>query len=96
MAILLYTRRGCHLCDEAEDMLAAHGVPATQVDVDGEPAAAARYGLRVPVLEMDGKPVLEGRFEERRLAALLTDRAGLTARAESPGGPVDRRAARPT
>jgi glutaredoxin len=96
MPILLYTRRGCHLCDEAEDMLAAHDVPAARVDVDGEPAAAARYGLRVPVLEIDGEAVLEGRFEERRLAALLADRGGLRARGESPGGPADRRAAGPT
>ncbi len=96
MSILLYSRRGCHLCEEAEDMLAALGVPAARVDVDGEPVAVARYGLRVPVLEIDGEAVLEGRFEERRLVALLVDRGGLTARGESPGGPVGRRAAGPT
>jgi glutaredoxin len=93
MKILLYTRRGCHLCDQAEDMLAALGVAATQVDVDAEPAAAARYGLRVPVLEVAGEAVLEGRFQERQLAALLAD---LTARGGCPGGPADPRAVRPT
>lgn len=78
MRILLYTRRGCHLCEEAEDLLAALGVSAARIDVDEEPAAAARYGLRVPVLEVDGEAVLEGRFQERQLAALLTDFGGLT------------------
>ena len=76
MRILLYTRRGCHLCEEAEDLLAAHGVLAEVVDVDAAPEAAARYGLRVPVLEIDDEVVLEGRFQERQLAAVLADRAG--------------------
>jgi glutaredoxin len=93
MQILLYTRRGCHLCEQAEDMLAMLGVAAPPVDVDAEPAAAERYGLRVPVLEVDGEAVLEGRFEERQLAALLAD---LTARGGCPGGPTDRRASGPT
>ncbi|MFM7137792.1 MAG: glutaredoxin family protein [Planctomycetota bacterium] len=93
MPILLYTRRGCHLCEQAEDMLAALGVGATRVDVDADPEAAARYGLRVPVLDVDGVAVLEGRFEERAVMALL---AALTARGESPGGPADRPAAPPT
>lgn len=93
MQILLYTRHGCHLCEQAEDMLAVLGVAAVRVDVDAEPEAAARYGLRVPVLEVDGAAVLEGRFQERQLAALLAD---LTARGGFPCGPADRRAPRPT
>jgi glutaredoxin len=76
MRILLYTRRGCHLCEQAEDLLAAHGVAAALVDVDEAPEAGTRYGLRVPVLEIDGEVVLEGRFQERLLAAVLAGRAG--------------------
>jgi glutaredoxin len=93
MQILLYTRRGCHLCEQAEDMLTALGVVATLVDVDAEPEAASRYGLRVPVLEVDGAAVLEGRFQEPQLAALLAD---LRARGGLPDGPADRRGSRPT
>ena len=93
MQILLYTRRGCHLCEQAEDMLAALGVSVGLVDVDAEPGAAARHGLRVPVLEIDGTVALEGRFQERQLAAL---RAALTARGGRLAGPTDRRASEPT
>ena len=71
VATLLYTRRGCHLCDEAEDLLASLGLVATCVDVDGDKTVAARYGLRVPVLEIDGVVVMEGRFDGRRLAAAV-------------------------
>ena len=71
MQILLYTRRGCHLCEQAEDMLAVLGVAVVLVDVDRDAETLARYDVRVPVLEIDGVAVLEGRFEERQLAALL-------------------------
>ncbi|NCY02737.1 MAG: hypothetical protein EBX36_07450, partial [Planctomycetia bacterium] len=39
---LLYTRRGCHLCAEAEDLLACAGVPVECIDVDADRAVAAR------------------------------------------------------
>jgi hypothetical protein len=45
------------------------------VDVDTVTALRDRYGLRVPVLEMDGQPIAEGRFREedvRRLRHVLT------------------------
>jgi glutaredoxin len=70
MAVLLYTRRGCHLCERAEDLLLHRGADVRLVDVDADPETRARYGLRVPVLEADGVVLLEGRFDERSLAAV--------------------------
>lgn len=67
----LYTRRGCRLCEEAEDMLAVLGFETEIVNVDADPADVARYGLRVPVLEIDGLVVAEGRFHEAPLAAAV-------------------------
>ncbi|MFM8413619.1 MAG: glutaredoxin family protein [Planctomycetota bacterium] len=69
MDIRLYTRRGCHLCELAEDLVALWPADVRLVDVDGDAAALSRYDLRVPVLEIDGRVVLEGRFDERALAA---------------------------
>ena len=71
MQVLLYTRRGCHLCEEAEDILAVQGAEVRLIDVDRDPEARARYDLRVPVLEIDGHVVVEGRFDERAVAAAL-------------------------
>lgn len=95
MRILFYTRRGCHLCEAAEDLLAGFGVAVTAIDVDAEPAAAARYGLRVPVLELEGEAVLEGRFDERRLTALLAAHPDLRGRGAAPGGPAGRPGSEP-
>jgi len=71
MALLLYSRRGCHLCEEAEDLLAAWRCAVEVIDVDADAAAAAAYGDRVPVLVRDGAVVLEGRFDDAGIAGLL-------------------------
>ncbi|MFM7242954.1 MAG: glutaredoxin family protein [Planctomycetaceae bacterium] len=74
MGLLLYSRRGCHLCEAAEDLLAAWRCAVEVIDVDVDPATAAAYGDRVPVLVRDGAVVLEGRFDDAGIARLLGDR----------------------
>lgn len=70
MAWVLYSRRGCHLCEEAEDIVLAHRADATVIDVDRDPVARRRFDLRVPVLEIDGAVAVEGRFDEAAVAGL--------------------------
>jgi hypothetical protein len=51
MALLLYQRDHCHLCDQALAALAAARAPTFEsVFIDGDDTLEARYGLRVPVL----------------------------------------------
>ena len=51
MALTLYQRDHCHLCDLALDVLAQARTPDFEsVFIDGDDALEARYGLRVPVL----------------------------------------------
>jgi len=73
MVFSFYTRRGCHLCEAAEDMLAAWGLAASVefVDVDAHPEMQSLYGSRVPVLTADGVVVMEGRFDEAELAGRM-------------------------
>ena len=52
--LILYTRAGCCLCEGLEERL-RELLPADAlrlVDVDGDPALQARYGLSVPVLAL--------------------------------------------
>ena len=83
MELVLYTRRGCHLCEEAEDLLVQLGVAARIVDVDAFAALRDRYGLRVPVLELDGGPLVEGRFREADVRARLRAAGGMTSSTDS-------------
>jgi len=73
MVFSLYTRRGCHLCEAAEDMLAAWDLAAGVefVDIDAHPEVQGLYGSRVPVLTADGVVVMEGRFDEAELAGRM-------------------------
>ena len=55
--VTLYTRTGCHLCEEAEQPAA--GFRLELVDIDRDPELARRYGVRVPVVAVDGEDLFE-------------------------------------
>lgn len=71
MRVVLFTRRGCHLCEQVEDLLGCLCPQAVIVDVDACPEDAARYGLRVPVLNVDGADVLDGKIDESSLVEVF-------------------------
>lgn len=51
MALILYQRDNCHLCDAALSVLAEARAPEFEsVFIDDHPALEAVYGTRVPVL----------------------------------------------
>ncbi len=63
-SIVMYTRTGCHLCDDAWALLEAarqrYGFSLTKVDIDADTALTARFGLEVPVVEVNGKVRFRG------------------------------------
>lgn len=79
MDIVLYSRRGCHLCQRASDWLETTGAVVTTIDVDSDPALAREYGVRIPVVVHRGRIVVEGGFD------LLDLSRGLAAARESRG-----------
>lgn len=70
--IVLYTKPGCSLCDDARAVLDGMGLRY-------EEAEDARYATRVPVIEVDGEIVSELRVSERGLRRALK-RAGVRGR----------------
>jgi glutaredoxin len=62
-AVRLYSRPGCHLCDDARAVILGvrERVPFAfeEVDVSGSDALELEYGIRIPVVVIDG----EERFE---------------------------------
>jgi glutaredoxin len=73
--LTLYTRPGCHLCDDAKAVLdrvaAATGEGFTEVSIEGDEELEEEYGFRIPVLLLDGKEHGYWRVEEDRLLADL-------------------------
>jgi glutaredoxin len=75
--VTLYTRAGCHLCEQAERVLreqrAATPFRLELVDVDRDPELARRYGVRVPVVAVDGVELFEYEVPADLLRARLAD-----------------------
>ena len=71
--LVLYSRRGCHLCEEMLEDLESlcRDVALEVVDVDRDTALVSRYGTRVPVLVADGREICAGRLDRVALAACL-------------------------
>ena len=63
--VVLYSKPGCHLCDDARGLLDAWGIKYEVVDSD------PRYDLRVPVVELDERVIAEAPIEENALARAL-------------------------
>jgi glutaredoxin len=62
--VTLYTRDGCHLCDDALKILQReqrrHHFELEVVDVDRSPELVAEHGESVPVVVIDGKVRFRG------------------------------------
>jgi len=75
--LILYTRKGCHLCDEMYQQLSDIKMSGTLeidlVDIDEDPVTQKKYTLRIPVLvDADtGKILAEGKLNSEILLAHL-------------------------
>jgi hypothetical protein len=80
--VTLYTRAGCHLCEEAavllDQMLGSDRY--TAVDIDADDDLLVRYGHRVPVIALDGRDRLEAPIAGPDVAALVRELGGEQAR----------------
>jgi len=73
--VVLYTRKGCHLCDDALEILLQHRLEPECRDIDDptqvDAELCARLDTCVPVVEIDGKVRFRGRVEPLLLRRLL-------------------------
>ncbi|MBL9081641.1 MAG: glutaredoxin family protein [Planctomycetales bacterium] len=69
--VVVYTRAGCHLCDDAEQLLRAAGLVPRMVDIDADETLQALHTDWVPVVEIDGVVRFRGRIEPVLLRRLL-------------------------
>jgi len=73
--VTLYSKAGCHLCDEArdhlEDLAADHELDLREVDIRSDDALFERYRYRIPVIVVDGVERLEGRITAEDVRTLV-------------------------
>ena len=70
MRVVLVTRAGCHLCDEALGLLRELGIQPQLADVDADDQLFNLYDWRVPVILVDDAVVAEGKITRQRLEGL--------------------------
>lgn len=78
--VVVYSRPGCHLCEEAlEQIVALHGegyrFTLHEVDIESNDLLLRRHLERIPVVEVDGVEASE----------LILDRAAVKARLDTVG-----------
>lgn len=65
--VTLYTRPGCHLCDEAKSTIAPllheFGASLREINIDADPVLKERYGWDIPVLYIGKKKVAKHRVQ---------------------------------
>ena len=71
----MYSRRTCGLCDKARAVILAEQEQTAfefqELFIDGDEKLEEEYGLRVPVIEIDGVEQFEFQVDGERLTELL-------------------------
>ena len=83
--LVVLSREGCHLCEDmlrelARLELAGSIPPVTVVDVDSDPQLARRFGLKVPVLLLDGSVICHYTLNSNELLRLIRRSAAILPR----------------
>ena len=71
MRVVLVTRKGCHLCDQALSLLQELGAEPELADVDADDELFRLYDWRVPVVLVDGVAAAEGKIDRDTVRRLL-------------------------
>jgi hypothetical protein len=72
--VILYTKTGCHLCDEVKEALvgltAVYPHRLTEIDITQDPVIFAQYHLTIPVVQV-GEAELQAPITYDQLSAAL-------------------------
>jgi len=85
-ALTIYSRPGCHLCDDMKAVVkravnrlaqtSSEPIAVDEVDITTDAQLESLYGLEIPVLLLDGRKIAKYRIGEDELRRVLTGRAG--------------------
>jgi glutaredoxin len=76
--VTFYTKAGCHLCDDARDMLdeiaAQTAYELTEIDIRRDTELFERYRYRIPVIMINATLAAEGRIDYNELTHAFNNR----------------------
>jgi hypothetical protein len=76
LRLRLFSRPGCHLCEDMAAILAEMGLPFERVNIEGDAVLEAEYGPIIPVLFHNDAEVARAPQSARTLTHAL-QRAGV-------------------
>jgi glutaredoxin len=75
--VVLYTRPGCHLCDEAKAAMAAancsDAYTLEEVNIDNDPGLRAKYRYDIPVVTINGVEAFRHRVSSEEFRRRILD-----------------------
>jgi glutaredoxin len=75
--VTLYTRPGCHLCEEAKKeiapLLKEFGARLTEINIDEDPSLRALYNYDVPVIFLGARKAAKHRVDPAQFRRQLLD-----------------------
>ena len=74
--VTLYTRPGCHLCEEMKQVISSSGCAGLyeleELDIEGDPELFARYQFEIPVLFINGVETFRHRVRSDEFRVYVT------------------------
>lgn len=75
--VTLYTRPGCHLCEDAKGAMAPvlreFGAPLREVNIEGDAVLEDRYGVDIPVIFLGARKVAKHRVDAAQFRRQLQE-----------------------
>jgi glutaredoxin len=78
--ITLYTKEGCHLCENAKEALLEleddFEMTLEEIDITTDSALFEKYKWTIPVMVVDNQIILESRIDARKIYRALAEGYG--------------------
>jgi len=69
--VIVYSRPGCHLCEEAKAVIGSVGVSLEEINIESDPELLRKYKYDIPVVLIDGVEAFRHRVDKDKLRDLV-------------------------
>ena len=72
--VIIYSRPGCHLCDEAKTVIQNVGYAVEEINIESDEELLKKYKYDIPVVMIDGVEAFRHRVDAEKFKALMSER----------------------
>ena len=73
--VIIYSKPGCHLCDEAKEAILAAGckdqITLTEINIESDPELMSKYRYDIPVIAINGVDTFMHRVDPMEFRAKI-------------------------